>query len=68
MSIDVEGVDFEVLKGLNLQIYHPEIICIENWRVTSGIKNVLESETHQFLSAHNYKLIAITGLSTIYKI
>ena len=68
MSIDVEGVDFEFLKGLNLQIYHPEIICIENWSVTSGIKNVFESETHQFLATHNYKLIAFTGLSTIYKI
>ncbi len=25
LSIDVEGVDFEVLKGLDLKIYQPEI-------------------------------------------
>lgn len=68
LSIDVEGVDFEVLKGLDLKIYQPEIICIENWKALSGIDAILGSETHQYLIKQNYQLIALTGLSTIYKL
>ncbi len=68
LSIDVEGVDFEVLKGLDLGIYQPEIICIENWKAQSGIDAILSSKTHQHLVKQNYRLIALTGLSTIYKL
>jgi FkbM family methyltransferase len=68
LSIDVEGVDFEVLKGLDLKIYKPEIICIENWKALSGVDAILGSETHQYLIKQNYQLIALTGLSTIYKL
>jgi hypothetical protein len=67
MSIDVEGVDFEVLKGLDLNIYRPEIICIENWKALTGIDGVLDSQTHQYLNSHQYQMVALTGLSTIYK-
>jgi FkbM family methyltransferase len=68
LSIDVEGVDFEVLKGLDLKIYQPEIICIENWKAPSGVDAILGSETHQYLVKQNYQLVALTGLSTIYKL
>ncbi len=68
LSIDVEGVDFEVLKGLNLRTYQPKVICIENWRAQSSIDEVLASETHQYLTNQNYQLVALTGLSTIYKL
>jgi FkbM family methyltransferase len=67
LSIDVEGVDLEVLKGLGLDIYHPEIICIENWNSKDGISGILKSEIHQFLNNHKYKLVAFSGLSTIYQ-
>jgi FkbM family methyltransferase len=68
LSIDVEGVDFEVLKGLNLRTYQPKVICIENWSAQSSIDEVLASETHQYLTNQNYQLVALTGLSTIYKL
>jgi FkbM family methyltransferase len=68
LSIDVEGVDFEVLKGLDLQTYQPEIICIENWKALSGVDAILRSETHQYLIDQQYQLVALTGLSTIYKL
>ena len=68
LSIDVEGVDFEVLKGLDLKIYQPQIICIENWKALSGVDAILGSETHQYLIKQNYQLVALTGLSSIYKL
>jgi FkbM family methyltransferase len=67
LSIDVEGVDFEVLNGLDLNIYQPEIICIENWKALSGVDALLGSETHQHLINQDFSLVALTGLSTIYK-
>ncbi len=67
LSIDVEGLDLEVLKGLSLDIYHPKIICIENWASRNGIAGVLDSEIHKFLTQQNYVLVAFSGLSTIYQ-
>jgi FkbM family methyltransferase len=67
LSIDVEGVDLQVLKGLDLKCYQPQIICIENWNSKDGISAILSSETHQYLSERSYKLVAFSGLSTIYK-
>tara|TARA_B110000503_G_C7099879_1_gene393281 strand:- start:288 stop:977 length:690 start_codon:yes stop_codon:yes gene_type:complete len=29
LNIDIEGVDFQVLKSINLNFYKPELICIE---------------------------------------
>jgi FkbM family methyltransferase len=67
LSIDVEGVDFEVLKGLDLKIYQPEIICIENWNSKNGVSAILNSEIHQYLNNQSYELVAFSGLSTIYQ-
>jgi FkbM family methyltransferase len=67
LSIDVEGVDLQVLKGLNLKCYQPQIICIENWKSKDGASGILSSEIHQYLSDQSYELVAFSGLSTIYQ-
>lgn len=67
LSIDVEGVDLQVLKGLDLESYHPKIICIENWDSRNGILAILNSDIHKYLDNKNYELVAVSGLSTIYK-
>jgi len=67
LNIDVEGVDFKVLKSLNFDEYQPAIICIENWESRGGIDKIIVSETHQYLIQKRYELCAWSGLSTIYK-
>ncbi len=67
LSIDVEGVDLQVLKGLDLKCYQPQIICIENWNSKDGLSAILSSEIHQYLSDQSYELVAFSGLSTIYQ-
>jgi len=67
LNIDVEGVDFKVLKSLNFDEYRPAIICIENWESRGGIDKIIASETHQYLIQKRYELCAWSGLSTIYK-
>ena len=65
--MDVEGVDLDVLKGLDFDRYSPEVICIENWASVKGIEAVLSSEIHRLLVGKQYQLAAWGGLSTIYK-
>jgi FkbM family methyltransferase len=67
LSIDVEGVDLQVLKGLDLKCYQPQIICIENWNSKDGVSAILSSEIHQYLNDQSYELMAFSGLSTIYQ-
>ena len=67
LNIDVEGVDFKVLKSLNFDEFLPAIICIENWESRGGIDKIIASETHQYLVQKRYELCAWSGLSTIYK-
>ena len=52
LNIDIEGADFEALKSLNYNIYKPKIICIEIIE-----KNIIESQTYNFLKDLNYKKI-----------
>lgn len=67
LNVDVEGVDLDVLKGLDFDRYSPEVICIENWASVKGIEAVLSSEIHRLLVGKQYQLAAWGGLSTIYK-
>ncbi len=62
----MEGVDLQVLKGLDLISYKPQIICIENWNCKDGLAAVLNSEIHHYLNDQSYELVAVSGLSTIY--
>jgi hypothetical protein len=49
LSLDVEGYEFEVLKGLNLNKYRPTYLLIE-------IYNVNFDNIYNYLTENNYKL------------
>ena len=52
LTIDVEGHDLQVLKGLDLTKYRPKIIVIE----MHDFENLDDSEIYQHLRANGYKL------------
>ncbi len=64
MSIDVEGLDFDVLISNNWNLFKPSIILIEdpNFDLKSG------SEISTFLESYNYKLFAKTFNTSFYKL
>lgn len=66
LSVDVEGMDYEVIKGLDLQRYRPQVICVENWEACKGIEAVLSSALHHLLTENHYSLNGWAGLSTVY--
>jgi FkbM family methyltransferase len=67
LSVDVEGVDYEVIKGLDFERYRPHVICVENWESVRGIEAILASATHRLLADKQYRLTGWAGFSTIYK-
>lgn len=58
LSVDVEGLDLEVLKSNNWDKYRPKVVVIECW--DSDLKNIKYTDIYTFLTAHNYKLFAKT--------
>lgn len=71
LSIDVEGLDLEVLNSNNWEKYLPRVICIE--KISVGDNLALEVELsarnagiHSLLSLQGYKLVETCGPSCIY--
>jgi FkbM family methyltransferase len=62
LSIDVEGMDFEVLKSNNWREFLPRVIVIEEWGYSGGN----ETEIGNFLLTKGYKRFAWTSLSSIF--
>jgi len=58
LSLDVEGVELEVLRGLDLKRYQPRLILIED--------HVHNYQKHRFLRAHGYRLVRRTGYNNWY--
>ena len=58
LSIDVEGAELQVLKGLDFAKYQPKLILLEDKH--------LYLTKHHFLNKHGYRLIKRTGFNFWY--
>ena len=62
LSIDVEGNELNVLKGLNFKKYKPKVICVEliikknNHFYKQKIETIQKSMIYKFLIKKKYKL------------
>lgn len=65
LNVDVEGVDLQVLRGLDFVRYRPRIVVVESW--DQKLDNVLGGEMHALLRERGYELAAWVGLSLVYK-
>ena len=63
LSVDVEGNELNVLKGLNFKKYRPKIISIEFIKPNikefyqHDIKNIFKSDIYKFMISKKYKLV-----------
>ena len=63
-SIDVEGMDFKVIKSNDWNKHRPELVLTEE---SMREKNIYtESEIYQFLRGIGYDLYCVTGGTIIY--
>lgn len=66
MSIDVEGLDEDVIKSNNWSKYRPEILLVES-RNTSSIQEATKTSLHLQMANINYCMIAKCVNTLIYK-
>ncbi len=66
MSIDVEGLDYEVLLSNNWDKYKPLMILIETSVIDDELEN--SSPIHKFLIEKDYTLVAKTYRTSFYKL
>ena len=62
LTIDVEGHDFRVLRGLDMSKYRPKVIIIE----IHGLVALEDNEIYKYLIANGYSLKAFAILSAYF--
>lgn len=65
MTIDVEGMEMEVLASNDWDRYRPTFLVIEQLRL--DVEGVMETDVYKFLINANYKLVSRTFNSSIYQ-
>lgn len=65
ISIDVEGLDMEVLESNNWDKYKPGFILVEMHNI--DIIDIKNSEIYKFLNSKKYKLISVVYITLIFK-
>lgn len=65
LSVDVEGLDFEVIRSINLEKYRPEVILIEI--INSSLSDIESFPLIQYLEKYGYTVYAKT-VNTIFLI
>jgi FkbM family methyltransferase len=56
LTIDVEGLDFKVLKSANLTKYKPKVILIET--LESSLNSIVNNEISTYLASFGYSIYA----------
>lgn len=67
VSLDVEGLDLDILRSIDFSRYRPQVFCVETLSYSggdgSGVKN---SEIHALMLRNGYMLYADTYINSIY--
>jgi FkbM family methyltransferase len=58
ISIDVEGTQLDVLRGLDLKRHQPALLLVED--------HLFDLESHRHMTRNNYRLVKRTGLNNWY--
>jgi len=64
LSIDVEGLDFDVVQTVDWDVQKPGVVIVEQF--THDIAALLQSELHRYMRDRGYELIAKTFNSLFY--
>jgi FkbM family methyltransferase len=65
LSIDVEGLDFDVIKSINIEKYRPRVILVEV--LGSSLSDIQLNPIYKFLIAEDYMLYAKAINTVIFK-
>lgn len=66
ISIDVEGIDFEIIKTLDFDTYKPDMICIETLKYPLDPSGWKMQEINEFMLSKGYVIYGDTFINTIF--
>lgn len=67
LSLDIEGLDFDVLKSIDFNAIRPKVICVETLSMDDDRKKQhKENDIIDFLKDNNYFVYADTFINTIF--
>lgn len=68
INIDVEGLDFEILRSLDWKMYAPEYLLVEALEIVDkDIIGFESDEMYKFLNKKGYEIVARTRRTLIFK-
>jgi FkbM family methyltransferase len=66
ISLDVEGVDFDILKSIDFNLIRPDLICVETVTFSMDNKEQKMTEIMEFMKTKNYIVYADTHINTLF--
>jgi FkbM family methyltransferase len=66
ISLDVEGLDLQILKSLDFERHKPEVICVESITFSVSNQETKISEIADFMQSKGYFAFGDTHVNTIY--
>lgn len=66
ISVDVEGLDLEIVKSLDLRRYRPVVICVETITYSENFDGEKIKEVESYLQRYGYFLYADTRVNSIF--
>jgi len=66
VSLDIEGMDFQILKSLDLDIWRPTVFCIETLTYTEDKTERKLNEIIDYMQGKDYLVYGDTYINTIF--
>jgi FkbM family methyltransferase len=66
VSLDVEGLELEILEAFDLQRYRPEVFCIETISYATNGRGEKSGDLVEFMTSNGYLVYADTYINTIF--
>jgi FkbM family methyltransferase len=66
LSLDVEGLDLDVLKGLDFERFAPDVVCVETLGYNKDQSTFKKNDIIEFMLAKEFVAYADTRVNTIF--
>lgn len=66
LSIDVEGMDYEIVSSISLNSFRPRVVCLETVSYSTGFNGTKNSRLIELIIEKGYRLFADTYINSIF--
>lgn len=66
ISLDVEGLDVEILETFDFKRFRPKVFCVETVSFTPDNKGIKDKEIFDIMARNDYEVYADTYVNTIF--